>query len=191
MTNREKIIENLKDIEAGTKLPDLNLFDFAYADPAKVFIESLTRIGGTVVEVESLAGVEEYLFQHYSGKRVFSSIQNFNTYNETFDDPRYFEDIDLTLLPGQFAVAENGSVWITDDLLASRVVPFICQHLGLIVDRKNIVSTMIDAYEKIGSAEYGFGVFIAGPSKTADIEQSLVLGAHGAKTMTLFLVGKI
>jgi L-lactate dehydrogenase complex protein LldG len=191
MTNREKIIGNLKDSEAGTNLPDLKIFDFAFADPSRVFIESLTRIGGTVVEVESLAGVEEYLFQHYSGKRVFSSIKNFNTYNETFDDPRYFEDIDLTLLPGQFAVAENGSVWITDDLLASRVVPFICQHLGLIVDRKNIVSTMIDAYEKIGSAEYGFGVFIAGPSKTADIEQSLVLGAHGAKTMTLFLVGKI
>jgi L-lactate dehydrogenase complex protein LldG len=40
----------------------------------------------------------------------------------------------------------------------------------------------------MGSAEYGFGVFLAGPSKTADIEQSLVLGAHGARGLVVFLV---
>jgi L-lactate dehydrogenase complex protein LldG len=48
---------------------------------------------------------------------------------------------------------------------------------------------MHQAYERLQGREYNFGVFIAGPSKTADIEQSLVLGAHGARTMTVFLVG--
>jgi L-lactate dehydrogenase complex protein LldG len=50
------------------------------------------------------------------------------------------------------------------------------------------VPTMHEAYARIGSADYGFGAFIAGPSKTADIEQSLVLGAHGSKTMVVFLM---
>jgi L-lactate dehydrogenase complex protein LldG len=48
---------------------------------------------------------------------------------------------------------------------------------------------MHEAYDKIGNVDYGFGVFIAGPSKTADIEQSLVLGAHGPKSMTVFFIG--
>ena len=47
---------------------------------------------------------------------------------------------------------------------------------------------MHEAYDLIGDKDYGFATFIAGPSKTADIEQSLVLGAHGPKTMTVFLL---
>ncbi|MNW08326.1 Lactate utilization protein C [compost metagenome] len=47
---------------------------------------------------------------------------------------------------------------------------------------------MHEAYQKIADSVYGFGTFIAGPSKTADIEQSLVLGAHGPKNMTVFIL---
>ncbi len=47
---------------------------------------------------------------------------------------------------------------------------------------------MQQAYERIGDLDYGFGTFITGPSKTADIEQSLVLGAHGARGLTVFLM---
>jgi L-lactate dehydrogenase complex protein LldG len=86
-----------------------------------------------------------------------------------------------------FAVAENGSVWITEDLIKERVLPFICQHLVAMLDKKNIIANMRDAYETIADNDYEFGSFIAGPSKTADIEQSLVLGAHGPKTMTVLI----
>jgi L-lactate dehydrogenase complex protein LldG len=59
----------------------------------------------------------------------------------------------------------------------------------VIVPKAKLVASMHEAYNKIGNADYRFGVFIAGPSKTADIEQSLVLGAHGPKSMTVFLIG--
>jgi L-lactate dehydrogenase complex protein LldG len=98
------------------------------------------------------------------------------------------EDVDVAIIDAHFGVAENGSVWVTEDIIKERVLPFICQHLVAILDRKNIVPTMHDAYNVIGDKEYGFSTFIAGPSKTADIEQSLVLGAHGPKTMTVFLL---
>jgi L-lactate dehydrogenase complex protein LldG len=58
----------------------------------------------------------------------------------------------------------------------------------VIVKKEDILDNMHQAYQRIGAEDYGFGTFIAGPSKTADIEQSLVLGAHGPKTMCVFIL---
>jgi len=65
---------------------------------------------------------------------------------------------------------------------------FICQHLVLIINKKDIVGTLHQAYEKIEVNKEGFGLFIAGPSKTADIEQSLVIGAHGSRSTTVYVI---
>lgn len=46
---------------------------------------------------------------------------------------------------------------------------------------------MLDAYPHIQNTEYGYGVFTVGPSKTADTKQSLVIGAHGARSLTIFI----
>ena len=69
-----------------------------------------------------------------------------------------------------------------------RVLPFITQHLAIIINAENVVPTMHEAYDQISKTSYGFGTFIAGPSKTADIEQSLVIGAHGPRSMTAFVM---
>ncbi|HTF18885.1 MAG TPA: LUD domain-containing protein, partial [Chryseolinea sp.] len=103
-------------------------------------------------------------------------------------DPHSLENVQLSIIGGQFAVAENGAVWVTSDSMGDRALPFICEHIALVVPRSNIVDTMRHAYERIGSSAHDFGTFIAGPSKTADIEQSLVLGAHGPKSLILFLI---
>ena len=79
-------------------------------------------------------------------------------------------------------------MWLTEEVMGQRIIPYICQHLAVIVNAENIVPTLHEAYEKIGAGDYGFGAFISGPSKTADIEQALVLGAHGPLTMTVFIL---
>ena len=91
-------------------------------------------------------------------------------------------------IQGTLGVAENGAIWLYEHHIINRLLPFICQHLVLILHKKDLVSTLHEAYQHIHIARDGYGVFLAGPSKTADIEQSLVIGAHGARSLVVYLV---
>lgn len=104
------------------------------------------------------------------------------------EDAHSLENVELAIIPAHFGVAENGAVWVTESLIKYRVLPFIAQQLAVVIKKENIVANMHLAYDMIADTTYDFGVFIAGPSKTADIEQSLVLGAHGPKGMMAFIL---
>jgi L-lactate dehydrogenase complex protein LldG len=136
--------------------------------------------------------IDSHLRERFpSPSRRISLIQQLGSTDVGSDsekDPRMFENVSVSILAGEFAVAENGAVWITEASMGDRVLPFICEHLVLVVHASAIYESMHDAYEHLDSSNHNFGTFIAGPSKTADIEQSLVLGAHGPKTLTVFLL---
>ncbi|HLA51675.1 MAG TPA: LUD domain-containing protein [Flavitalea sp.] len=91
---------------------------------------------------------------------------------------------------GSLGVAENGAIWISEPDMGNRLLPFITEHLVIVINTATLVYNMHEAYQKIQVNEYGYGVFIAGPSKTADIEQSLVIGAHGPRSLEVYLVGE-
>src|SRR5262249_17477666 len=103
-------------------------------------------------------------------------------------DPHDLQDVDFAVMPGQLAVAENGAVWVNDVGVAHRVLYFLTQHLALVVPAANVVNNLHEAYARLTIGKTPFGSFISGPSKTADIEQALVIGAHGARSLTVFLV---
>lgn len=96
--------------------------------------------------------------------------------------------LDFALLPGVFGVAENGAVWVDGDALPQRSLLVLPQHLGIVVSAHALVDHMHAAYERLTFARPGFGCFVSGPSKTADIEQALVIGAHGARSLSVFLL---
>ncbi|WP_448698568.1 lactate utilization protein C [Mucilaginibacter sp. AW1-3] len=195
MSSREKILAAIgQNQPALLPLPDIGFLKGGSEDPEEKFTTVLTTIGGKVLKVKNFDEIKKLLPEHFdTTKRVVTTLielsdaAELNTGGEM--DPHTLEDIELTITGAHFAVAENGAVWVTEDIIGQRVLPFICQHLAVVVDVKNIVPTMHEAYQKIGNGVYGFGTFIAGPSKTADIEQSLVLGAHGPRSMTVFLLG--
>ncbi|WP_214225192.1 LUD domain-containing protein [Pedobacter sp. B4-66] len=194
MTSREEILAKVKTNQPGPRpLPaDLSTVPGGM-DSLTQFKTVLTTIGGAVVEVTNFEEIAQYIQQEFKDKkRLISTLPELTSVTESGwenKDPHSYEDVDLAIIKAHFGVAENAALWITEDLMHQRAVPFICQQLAVVVNKADIVATMHDAYSKIGDAEYGFGSFIAGPSKTADIEQSLVLGAHGPKSMTVFLLG--
>ncbi len=192
MNSREKILAAVKNNQpAQSKLPEVRSFLKPGTEVLEKYINVLTAIGGVANVVNSYAEIENIVRQEYKEAQRIISLCNelpMPGGKEKYADPHELETVDLAIMNAQFGVAENAAVWVTDDMLPQRVLPFITQQLAVIINRNDIVPTMHHAYERIGDSDYGFGVFIAGPSKTADIEQSLVLGAHGPKTMRVFIL---
>ena len=194
MSSKADILNKIKQNQPPfiTNLPDLNLLSSENPDVLSTYKTVLKNIGGDPVEVANYAEIIEYIKSNYNlEKRLITTIPELAeiaALDWTNDDPHLLQDVELNVIKAHFGVAENSALWVTDDVLGQRVSPFIAQYLAIIVHKKDILVTMHQAYERIGNQEYGFGTFIAGPSKTADIEQSLVLGAHGARGLIVFLL---
>ena len=156
------------------------------------FSGMVNQIGGQVLSVENWGAIEAYVHEHFGlDERVVTTIEDLHSAFDgvnTDASPHDFADVSLAILPGHFGVSENAAIWLREDQLGIRVLPFICQHLAIVLRQDEIVANMHEAYERIGDARQTFGVFIAGPSKTADIEQSLVIGAHGARSLLVFML---
>jgi len=132
------------------------------------FKASLEVVGAHVVSPEEL-------------ERIFPNRQRFEKTQEGLS----LAEVEVLEIDGEFGVAENGAIWLKEEALPHRVAPFICQHLVIHVQK--IVPHMHAAYEELKKPSSSFGLFLAGPSKTADIEQSLVIGAHGARSLTVVI----
>lgn len=196
MSSRDVILAAVRQhLPQSSPLVDLDGPWITYPDPVGQFAAVLEMIGGRCLRVanESAIGHElAGLPQFTSARQTLSMVPATFTGSvsmDQIDDPHQLAEIDFAILPGELAVAENGAVWVSDASVRHRVIYFLCQHLALVVRTENLVHNMNQAYERISVAASPFGGFIAGPSKTADIEQSLVIGAHGPRSMTVFLVG--
>lgn len=198
MSSRGKILSAVRANQPElTALPDVETLK-GYSSKENLLAQLTTvatNIGAKVYEVKSVAEVKTIIQNNFGeGKRIISTLPEFSDIADTKEYlnnlPVQLADVELAILQSDLIVAENGAIWITEDRMGQRVLPFITQHLAAIVDTKNIVATMHDAYSTIGITTQGFGAFIAGPSKTADIEQSLVIGAHGPRSMSLFLLNE-
>ncbi|QDA59436.1 LutC/YkgG family protein [Hymenobacter jejuensis] len=151
------------------------------------FTEVLRSIGGEVVQVAGPEHLESALLQLFPATyQCASTLVKATVAVDTQTPTDILEAVDLAVLQGEIGVAENGAIWLPEQNMLNRALPFITQHLVLVLDQRNLVATMHEAYAQLPSAG-GYGVFVAGPSKTADIEQSLVIGAHGARSLVVLV----
>ncbi len=155
------------------------------------FKKSLEKAGGKAIEIQrdEIASKIKELFGN--DKKIVSYIKDCKVKNideKTLQSPHDLKDVDIAIVESSFGVTENGAVWCDDKDIEFRAVFFITKALVVILKKENIVENMHKAYEKIDLTSSNFGIFISGPSKTADIEQSLVIGAHGAIEHLVFIV---
>jgi L-lactate dehydrogenase complex protein LldG len=196
MSSRDSILRDLRrNAPTLSPLPTVPA-GVEYDDPQRQFEEVFTSVGGRCVHVPDAAALKAQVasLDVYANARTIASlvdaIDSRNLDPATIADPHQLADVDVAVLPAEFRVAENGAVWIPGSALGpNRAVFVIAQYLVIVLNASEIVSNMHQAYERVQIERPGFGLFLSGPSKTADIEQSLVIGAHGARSCTLFLVG--
>ncbi len=192
MSSREEILEKIKKNKpVGAILPVIPDFPGDGEELEKIFEKSLIKNSGNLISTNSINDIHEYINKNYSpAQKICSLIKGIegNVDIEKIADPHELKDLDLVILKGEFGVAENAAIWLSENTMGFRVLPFITQHLIMVLSKKDLVENMHLAYKKINLKNVGFGVFIAGPSKTADIEQNLVIGAHGSRSLTVFLM---
>lgn len=195
--SREKILAAIKANQPEkTDLPDLDILNALTATEGSL-VQQYTAIasagGSFVYEVDDFEAIKSILQKEFKpGVKIISGIKELNDYTYAgavaHELAHSFADVELAILPSYLGVAENGALWLTETQMNVRVLPFISQHLAVVINRDDLVPTMAQAYAKIGNADYGYGAFISGPSKTADIEQSLVIGAHGPRSLSVFIL---
>ncbi|MFO0904403.1 MAG: LUD domain-containing protein [Pirellulales bacterium] len=174
-------------------LPSLDGDWIAFADKASQFAEVVRSVGGQVVTLadgQSVVDVVRGLPCWNPDRPIVSNVAAAPLANldlASVADPHDLVDVELAILQGEFGVAENGAVWVTDRDVRHRAIYFITQHLVLVLPRTQLVDQMQQAYQRLEFTGAGYGLFISGPSKTADIEQSLVIGAHGPRSLTVIL----
>lgn len=194
MSTKERILSRYKRnmaVEEQYDMPDLDtLKGVEYADPVAGFIDMSKAVGADVVSLEPGADLCELIKSLYPEAKVFASHLSEITIAQRNPDvvatAQELNGTDVGIVKGEIGVAENGCIWIPQTM-KERAVCFISEYLVILLSHDSIVSNMHQAYARIRFTDYGYGTFISGQSKTADIAQALVMGAQAARGVTVIL----
>lgn len=195
MGSREDILQAVRRAQPPrVEHPGTAGLGVRFPDAVAQFAEMVAAVGGPCIRVPDLPAADRALRQlpvHRDARRIASLVPGVG--QPTFDpaqvgDPHELDGLDLCILPAELGVAENGAMWIDVRQLPHQALFVIPEHVAVVVHSAAVVHDMHEAYERIRHGP-GFALFLGGPSKTGDIEQALVVGAHGARSCTVLLVG--
>lgn len=193
MSKKEDILSRYRaNIKQQFDMPSLDdVKGITYPDPLVQFISISEGVGGKVVELEPGKDINDLIRELYpEAKEIASNLPEITiaTRNpDTIGSPQALNNTDVGVIRGMFGVAENGCIWIPQQMV-EKAVCFISENLVILLKKSEIVNNMHEAYKRIEFNDYGYGTFISGPSKTADIAQVLVMGAQAARSATIVLM---
>lgn len=193
MSSKEEILKKYRaNIRERFDMPDLSdIKAITYPEPLVQFVKMSEMAGGQVIEVDPGRDINTLIQGLYpEAKEIASNLPEVTiaTRNpDTVGRARNLNGTDVGIIRGMFGVAENGCIWIPQQM-KEKAVCFISENLVILLPKSQIVNNMHEAYQRIEFNDYGYGTFISGPSKTADIAQVLVMGAQAARSVTILLL---
>jgi L-lactate dehydrogenase complex protein LldG len=193
MASKEDILKKYRaNIREQFDMPDLSdIKAITYPNPLMQFMNMTKSVGGNAIEVEKDCDINELIRELYPDAReIASNLPEITIATRNPDKVGRARDLngtDVGVIRGVFGVAENACVWIPQTM-KEKAVCFISEHLVILLKKSEIVNNMHEAYRRIQFNDYGYGTFISGPSKTADIAQVLVMGAQAARSATILLL---
>jgi len=195
MSNKDDILKKYRaNVKEKFDMPDLSdIKAITYPNPLVQFVKMSEMVGGQVIEVDPGRDINVLIKELFpDAKEIASNLPEITiaTRNpDTVGRARDLNGTDVGIIRGQFGVAENGCIWIPQTM-KEKAICFISENLIILLPKSQIVNNMHEAYKRIEfDKEYdGYGTFISGPSKTADIAQVLVMGAQAARSATILLL---
>ena len=191
--NKEELLSKIRgNIRETYDMPSLDdIKATKYEDSLAQFISMSETVGGKVIQAKPGENLSDIIRRAYPDAKVIASnlpeitIANLNP--DTVEEAQELNGTDVGVVRGEWGVAENGCIWVPQTM-KEKAVCFISEYLVILIDRHRIVNNMHEAYRHIEMNEYGYGCFISGPSKTADIAQALVMGAQAARGVTVIVL---
>ena len=193
MSTKEEILKRYRaNVREQFDMPDLSdIAAITYPNPLEQFVKMTESVGGHVVEVKAGQDINTLIRELYPDAREIASnlpeVTIATRNPDSADSAQSLNGTDVGVIRGSFGVAENACVWIPQTM-KEKAVCFISENLVILLPRTEIVNNMHEAYRRIAFNDYGYGTFISGPSKTADIAQVLVMGAQAARSATVLLL---
>lgn len=191
MSYKNELFEKLRHAtHEQYDMPKDDIHGITYADTMQQFIDMSRQVGSNIIVAKEGESLNQIVRRAYPDARVIAStlpqltIATLNP--DTVADAQALNGTDVGVVEGQIGVAENGCVWIPQTM-KEKAVCFISEYLVIVLPKSGIVDNMHQAYDRIQMPQTGLGTFISGPSKTADIEQALVMGAQAARGVTIVI----
>lgn len=177
--------------QQSVPLPEIPEFPTVNDSILARFCQQLEAMGGRSFEVTDADVAQAKVRELFPTANVICSATTEIPGTRWIGDvvnPHELNDVDVGVVRSPLGVAEAGAVWLTQAELVINALAVLSQHLVILLDPKSIVRTMHDAYSRIVLSANAYGVFLAGPSATGDIEGVIIHGAQGARTLTVLLL---
>lgn len=194
MSSRDDILASIRINlpRLDRPLPFVPLFDAP--PPASLlaaFKANLERMGGMFLEPPDAGDPRVTIHEKIATAKIVSSVVPEIAGTHDIGEVKTTQelaDVDFCIVRASFAVAETGSVLLSEADLRINAVAYLAQHLIVLLDPTDIVVNLHHAYRRQEFRERYYAAFHTGPSATADIEGVLIHGAQGVRSLSVVLV---
>jgi len=188
MDTRDEILNSvLKNQPTHRELPQVPMFHRNPESLVSVFEKSLKYMAGEFVD-RPPSDFAAYLRNKFpDAKIICSAVPEYSGNRKPEDYTNWADahDIDVTIVRSPLGVAETGSVLLSEKELRVNAIGFLAHDIVILLDPKNIVENIHDAYQHPAFQEAKYAVLMTGPSGSADIAGTTVHPAQGVMTLTV------